>query len=369
MAKPSSISINFKDDGTTAIKRSERGNVYLILQNADILQESETFKVFTVLSQEDIPKGLTEDNISAVKLALNGSYNAPSKVVLIITAVGTTDIKSEAFAYLDGSDCDYFAIPFIQGESVKSVADWVKERNNKQPMRLFKGVLPNVMADNKHVINVTNKGAASADKKELSAGLLCALVAGMRAGCPMSFSLDNFVVKNIEYTAPVSRIDAVARVEKGEFFFNMDRGQVRVVADVNSLTTIDKVDESYQQNKEMDIMDTLYNSLMPGIYDQYIGKFTNSYQNKLILVSAIKSLLMTFENQGLIEVGDSIVELDLQAQKVYLRGIGYKTFDGRVVDNMTDDEILKANTKDHVFVKIRFMPLGAIRHVDILVLT
>ena len=63
------------------------------------------------------------------------------------------------------------------------------------------------------------------------------------------------------------------------------------------------------------------------------------------------------------------MQIDVEAQTAYLREVNYKTTDGRDVSEMTLDEILRANTKKKVFLKVRMIPLGAIEAVEIKVHT
>lgn len=371
MATQPNVDINFRDAGDTAIDKAERGIVYLILEEPSVEELTEV----TFFNATEIPTTYTDENKEQIKLAMAGSYLAPNRVSCIMTPSSETAFTiegNEALMLLATSDCDYFAIPGITQQAATDVATWVKQHNESQPIHKMKAVLPNTAADNDHVINVTQTKAVTQGGKELNTDELCGFVAGMRAGCPMQFSLDRFRTSALKWVPPVDMRkgqDGDNRVQAGEFFFNMDRGRVSVVADVNSLTELAGKDETYQQNKEIDIMDALYNGLKPSILDKYIGKFTNSYQNKLILVSAVGAFLQSFEAAGLVEQDDTNCEIAFDEQRLYLKSIHYTTFDNRTVEEMTVNEILKANTKDHVFLRVRFLPLGAIRHVDILVLT
>lgn len=366
MAKQPNVDINFRDAGDTAIDKADRGIVYLILEDASV----EATEEVTFFNIAEIPEEYSDYNKEQIKLAMIGSYLAPRRVSAIVGPVQETFTVegNEALSLLATTDCDYFAVPGATGADATDIATWIQQHNESGPMRKFKAVLPDTVADDEHVINVTQDGATTIYDTVLQAEDLCSLVAGMRAGSPMQFSLDNFTTTALKHVPPVDmRLgqDGDERVQSGEFFFNMNRGKVSVVADVNSLTTLVDKDETYQQNKEVDIMDALYNGLKPSIMDKYIGKVTNSYQGKLLLVSAVEAYLETFEQASLVEPGDSACEIDIDAQRLYLKSIDYTAFDGRKVDELNREETLKANTKGHVFLKVRFLPLSAIRHVTI----
>ncbi len=60
----------------------------------------------------------------------------------------------------------------------------------------------------------------------------------------------------------------------------------------------------------------------------------------------------------MLDTGKNKCEIDLAAQKVYLKSIGEDA------DNMSDQEIKEANTRDQVFLTSTQRPLDAIEDVS-----
>ena len=94
--------------------------------------------------------------------------------------------------------------------------------------------------------------------------------------------------------------------------------------------------------------------------DGYIGKYANSYDNKLLLVTAVKSYLENLEAAGILAAGTSQVGIDLAAQEAYLKGTGVDT------SSMSEQEIKEALTGSKVMLETTIRPLDAIEDITII---
>lgn len=94
------------------------------------------------------------------------------------------------------------------------------------------------------------------------------------------------------------------------------------------------------------------------IQDNYIGKVSNSYDNKLQLVTAISVYLQALAKDGLIE-DDFTVGIDVDAQDAWLQEQGVSTVD------MSEQEIKEANTGTHVFIQLFVTPIDAMEDVAV----
>ncbi|HBF1431272.1 TPA: phage tail sheath protein, partial [Clostridioides difficile] len=116
--------------------------------------------------------------------------------------------------------------------------------------------------------------------------------------------------------------------------------------------------EMFQKIKIVDTLDIINNDIKKVIIDDYIGRVPNSYDNKCILIVAIKEYLEELEKEELIEVG-SLVDIDIEAQKQYLKS---KNID---ISNMKEQEIREANTGSKVFLKAKIKMLDAMEDIDL----
>lgn len=127
---------------------------------------------------------------------------------------------------------------------------------------------------------------------------------------------------------------------------------------MNSLkTTSQEKGEAFKKIKIVETMDMIQNDIRMTAEDGYIGKYANSYDNKCLLIMAVKGYLEELERSGILETGTSVVELDLAAQENYLKSKGIDTSD------MSEQQIKEANTDAKVFLRARVSILDAIEDI------
>ena len=136
---------------------------------------------------------------------------------------------------------------------------------------------------------------------------------------------------------------------------------------VNSLTTVSDTTvtdiqskgDLFQKIKTVDIMDLIANDIRKTARDAYIGKLSNSYDNKVLLITAIHGYFDGLINDGLVEKNTVTVDIDMEEQKKYLKSNGVS------ISNMSDQQIKEANTGDQVFIAVKCKILDAIESISI----
>ena len=98
--------------------------------------------------------------------------------------------------------------------------------------------------------------------------------------------------------------------------------------------------------------------LRAAIDDGYIGKYANTYENKLLLVTAITNYLRSLARDGLI-LDNFTCGIDVDEQQAWLESQGTSTVD------MSEQEIKEAGTGTHVFLAVSIHPVDAIEDVDV----
>jgi len=152
-----------------------------------------------------------------------------------------------------------------------------------------------------------------------------------------------------------------AAVDAGEFLLYHDGQKVKVARGVNSLTTfLPEKGKEYQKIKIVETLDMISTDIRRTAEDGYIGKYANSYDNKLLLVTAVKSYLENLEAAGILAAGTSQVGIDLAAQEAYLKGTGVDT------SSMSEQEIKEALTGSKVMLETTIRPLDAIEDITII---
>ncbi len=125
---------------------------------------------------------------------------------------------------------------------------------------------------------------------------------------------------------------------------------------VNSLTTTTGRSDVWRKIKIVELLDLLQWDLRLAIQDNYIGKYQNSYDNKLLLITAVKLYLQSLAKDGLIEE-DFSCDIDVEEQDAYLQSVGTATAE------LTEQEIREANTGTYVFLAVDIRPIDAIEDV------
>lgn len=196
-------------------------------------------------------------------------------------------------------------------------------------------------------------------EKKYSVDEFTSRVAGLIAGTPLSQSVTYTKLSDVVDIPKMTKVDAESKVNKGELILIKEAGAIRIARGVNSLTELTaEKGEMFQKIKIVDTLDIINNDIKKVIIDDYIGRVPNSYDNKCILIVAIKEYLEELEKEELIEVG-SLVDIDIEAQKQYLKS---KNID---ISNMKEQEIREANTGSKVFLKAKIKMLDAMEDIDL----
>lgn len=378
-----SINISFIEAGIEAINRSQRGIVALLLEEpqatiTNLLKDHEvtsggtttTEKAiknpFTVYTTDDIPSELSDDNKDYITKALIGYVKAPYRVKVYLMAQDeTADSKEDKFANalkeLATDRWDYLAIPTITTAQCESVATWMKtNRDNKH--KRSKAILPGCAGDYEGIINFSNTTIVTASKTYTGAQYI-PRIAGLIAGTPLTISATYAPLSEVIDCDKYTLDENDEKVNKGELFVWYDGEKFKLSRAMNSLvTTTQGKQESYQTIKSVDIMDAIYDDLRKTTEDSYIGKYTNDYDNKQILITAIYGYFKELEDGRLLEKGYSNVDIDVEAVKNYQLQHGLYTKEQ--LADMDDLTIKKLDTKKKVFLTANIKILDAMEDFD-----
>ena len=117
----------------------------------------------------------------------------------------------------------------------------------------------------------------------------------------------------------LSKTDGDAAVAAGKFIFVHDGSKVKVARGVNSLTTtVEGKGDIYKKIKIVEAIDMINQDIRITCEDSYIGKYSNSYDNKCLLITAIKGYFEELELNGILARGKSKVYIDLDNNKKFI---------------------------------------------------
>lgn len=335
------ILINFKTQGTTAIDRSARGIVALVLKD-----DTQTFdtKIYKSIDEVD-SVDWSSDNKGYIEQAFMGT---PSQI--IIERIATTDSDySNGLARLKNKNWNYLAIPGIPDSDVSNVVSWIKTERDTHK-KTYKAVLSNTTADHEGIINFTTNDL-KVGENTYSASDYTGRIAGILAGLPFTRSATYYELSEVESITESS--DPDTDIDSGKLILINDGTKIKIGRGVNSFTTTTATKgEEFKKIKIVDAVDLVRDDIRNTFDGSYVGKITNSYDNKVLFLAAVNAY---FEELEKLEVLDSAFdnksEIDAESQRTYLMSKGVD------VDSLKEQEIKEYNTGSKVFAsaKVKFL--------------
>lgn len=341
--------VNFaKEKAQQVVKVGDRGRVAVLVTEANAPNQG-IFKLVEDSDMSKLPATMSQENKDFISRALIGSVNKPKYVIV----VSYKDVLT-GLAALENIKFDYLAVS--PTEATETVVAWIKDMRDGKKIKV-KAVLANLAAGHEGITNFTTD--VEVGSKKYSAKDYTSRIAGLIAGCPADESVTYKVLPEVTNVQKFSKSELDTKINNGEFVLFSDGTKVKVGRGVNSLTTLtgDKT-EDYKYIKLVDSMDIISSDIKSIAEDGYIGKFPNTYFNKLNLVNALDEYLKVLAREGIIQE-DYKVDLDVDAIKAYLKG------QGKDVNSMLEKDIKLANTGSNIFIIVKLTLINSIEDVSI----
>lgn len=386
------VLITFKTKSTTAIARSARGIVAMILKN----ETTDVMKSYKVSDITDIPdKGLTDKNVDLIKKCLLGTplrilvYTIPDDSV-----EEATINQSYVLKQISNIKWNYICAPTASGSEQEDLASWIKtQRNNKY--KTFKAVVANTEADDKGVINFCTGNIKVAnpdyveDTTEQPAAIIgeaivgdstiasddtvqpytiytateyTARIAGILAGLSLDRSATYYQLTEVESVETYEDIDSL--IDKGQLLL-IDEGEgdgVKIARACNSLTTFTTdVGQDFRFIKIVECIDMITDDIRDTFKSDYAGKVINDYNHKMLFISAIMVYFSGLKGNVLDNspTAQNTVDIDEEQQK------NYAILKGEDVAEMTVQQIREYNTGTNVYLTGRITPVNAMEDLTI----
>lgn len=386
------VLITFKTKSTTAIARSARGIVVMILKN----ETTDVMKSYKISDITDIPStGLTDKNIDLIKKCLLGT---PLRILVYTipddTVAEPTVNQSYVLKQISNIKWNYICAPTASGSEQEDLDSWIKtQRSNKY--KTFKAVLANMAADDKGIINfctgnikVPNpdyvEGAAETPAAIISEALIgdstvasndivkpytiytateyTARIAGILAGLSLDRSATYYQLTEVESVETYEDIDSL--IDKGQLLL-IDEGEgdgVKIARACNSLTTFTTdVGQDFRFIKIVECIDMITDDIRDTFKSDYVGKVINDYNHKMLFISAILVYFSGLKGNVLDNspTAQNTVDIDEEQQK------NYAILKGEDVAEMTVQQIREYNTGTNVYLTGRITPVNAMEDLTI----
>ena len=347
-----SITITFTSAARAVSRRAGQGIVAMVLTDAG----SNTAGIYHIAAEADIPESLGVNNKAYIARALTGNVNRPAKIIALVKTSSTT--IATALASLALYDFDWIVgDPDLSTADATTIKTWIATQRADYD-KIYKAVLPNVAADSESIVNFAAEdikvGSTTYDTEAF-----CSRIAGIIAGTPLKQSITNTILPEVSDVKRMSKEEANTAINAGKLILVHDGIKVKLWRGITSLTTTTSKSKLPKKIKLSETLDIIKRDLRVLTQDNYIGKLANSYDNKVVLISAYLAYLKELEAEGILQSGKSTMEIDIDAQRAYLKARGDNVAD------MTDDEIKTADTDEQVFIRGSIRMLDAIEDVAI----
>jgi hypothetical protein len=346
------LKMEFMQKASTAIERSSKGVVALILKDDTQILQTE----FSYTSVADIEANkFTADNVDYIKKAFLGT---PSKIIIEVIPTTAEDFNN-ALKILNNKKWNYLAIPGIEAAQVQDIASWIKTKRDMDH-KTFKAVLPNHEGDHEGIINfATDEIKIKDSDKQYSTAEYCPRMAGIFAGLPFTRSATYYELS--EVISIKESADPNADVDAGKLILINDGEDIKIASGVNSLTTMtDPKGPDWKDILIIDKMDLNRDDISTTWAREYCGKVINIYNNKMLFISSVNAYFLELQTQdNFFEPNsENKAQINLDAQKAYLQSQGVD------VSSMKDQDILMANTGKKVFISANVKYTNAMQDLE-----
>ena len=387
------IVIEFSKKAVTAIKNGTTGVVGLIVYES-------TREGVTILNRvEDIPTGtsaFSEENTTFIRNAFLG---APSKVIVYAIRNKMNAVNDSATPHYLNKAITFFStqkVNYIASNAFEVSAEIIDAHNNViiagvksirantscRPVAVVSSYGSLAMGDrsavNFVVLYTDDSAGFDVTKDPTALYCLCAngepvhtyaytsRMAGLLAGLDLKVSATYKPLDEVTSIPVVTPEMVNSAVDRGALVLYNNGEKIVIARGVNTLTTVNETEtEDLKKIKISAIQDMIETDIYSTINNSYIGNYSNSYDNKCLLITAIRGYLRGLEavegGKGYLKANSSNIEINVAKQRQYLESIGIDT------SEMDEQAIKEANTGSHVFLKGTISILDAIEDVEIFI--
>lgn len=336
------VNITFSSLAVTAVQRSQRGIVALILKDDTGAFTSREYRAVTEIQAAD----WSAANKAFIEQAFLGT---PSRVIVERLPANAANYLA-ALTRLAVKRWNYLAIPCIVTADVAAVATQIKTWRDVNK-KTFKAVLPNHVGDHIGIINFATSGI-KVGANTYSASDYTARIAGILAGLPLTRSATYFVLPEVE--AITESADPNSDIDAGKLILINDGAKIKIGRGINSLTTLYGKGTDWKKIKIIEGHDLIQEDITTTFNDNYVGQVVNSYDNQVLFLTAVNAYMRSLQGDVLDPAADNTVTVDIEAQRQAWNSIGTNT-------SAWDDENVKSTAfQSTVFIAGSFKFLDAV---------
>lgn len=343
------IVVSFRSAAETAVKRSARGIVAVIITDS-----TTTNAVTRINSATDISALFTTGNAALIKAILTSGAES---VLAVRTAAGESGSgvdMAKTLKQLEGRVFNWLVYPDAESADTAAIVTWIKAQ--RAAGKTYKAIVCDATSpDSAGIVNFCASGLVRGTTS-IDSGEYAATLAGLLAGTPLSQSVTYTELGDITACDAVSDMDTA--VDAGKLIVFYDREKYMLGRGVTSSTTGSEYEKKIKLVEGVDI---IAQDIRDIFVDEYVGKVANSYDNKQVFVAAVGAYLDALKGSVLDPDYDVVCEIDADAQAAYLEEKGTDT------SKLSRTEILKANTGSKVFLSVGIKLLDAMEDMTLVI--
>lgn len=307
------LEINFKQKATTLIERSERG--YAILVMRDDTSSAFNYKEYTDITEVEKDKELyTDENYQYIKDAFNfGTY----KVIVVKIGTDEENTITDALKIIEKkTDTGWITICDGKEGEYQTLATWTKEKEKQK--KTYKSVVYKVnTADCKHIVNFYNEKVTFVDSRgEVEGSKYLPSLVGILARCNVEKGCTYFKCTNLSSVEGFDDDDS--ELEKGHFILFNDKDYVRIAADVNSLVTLDGLNntEDMRYIETVEAMDLIVDDVRDEFKNTYLGNYKNKYDDQILFISAVNGFFKDLSDEDILDLEyENVASINTEKQR------------------------------------------------------
>lgn len=345
------ISVEFKALATSAIVRSARGILAVVIQDSTASWNSLICATVDDLKENEF----TAENYAILKRAFDAS---PYRLVVVRVASGAA--ITAATAILDKAAYNWVCSPV--GDYQAGLVEYVKKVNGAKRVRPAKALVTGISkADNMHVVNVANTAVQLNGKADDTPMLeYLPYLAGVLATCPMDRSVTYKAMTDLERVTEVEKLDDT--IDGGNLVLFLDDDTVRIARGVNTLTTLEGTSYTPGMMKiaVVEAMDMIQEDIIRTFKTYYLGKKKNTADNQALFVSDVLTYLHSLADEDILErTGTISAAIDVAAmRKAWLQ-------DDSSTASLTDEQIKCKPYRSYVFLTAQAQILDAMEDMKL----
>lgn len=313
------ISIIFTQKAVTAVQRSERGVLCVIVKDP---QQATGIKKFIYKRGADVVKtDYGTANYTAIMRAFDVAVN---KVYVLRCAAATqfTDVVKE----LDKLKFNYVCTNVKTDQ--QALANQVVQYNHDNQGHKCVAVVANpTQADSKYTIQLKGKGGKLKDGNDVTAEDYVIRIASTLCNLPMNRSLTYYVFEDlaswddtyITTEAPIGKW-----ISEGWLTLINDDDEVKCGRAINSLTTFTSTDtEDMSYIIIVEAMNLILEDIYTTFKDYYVGKYKNTLSNQRLFITSVNSYFRQLMREEVLDDSyDNKSYVDIESQRLAWTSIG-----------------------------------------------